>query len=130
MKNHKIELRFKKLEKALKSLEDIAFKPSKKDRINIDATIQRFEFTIELFWNFLKAILETKGVATQYPKDVLKGAFAGGLIDDEHEWIKMLQDRNATSHTYDEKLANSIYQNIHGYIPNPFQDTDQFGISG
>jgi hypothetical protein len=45
------------LEKALQSLEAIAFKPFQKDRSNIDATIQRFEFTIELFWKTLKTIL-------------------------------------------------------------------------
>ena len=117
MTNQKIELRFQKLEKALKSLENIAFKPIDKDRANIDATIQRFEFTIELFWNLLKAILEEKGVKTQYPKDVLREAFKGGLIDDETMWIKALEDRNSTSHTYDEELADAIYSRIHGYIP-------------
>jgi nucleotidyltransferase substrate binding protein (TIGR01987 family) len=117
MQDPKIELGFLKLAKALISLKDIAFKPLQADRSNIDATIQRFEFTIELFWKLLRAILEKKGVQVQYPKDVLKEAFRGHLIDHEQEWLKMLLDRNLSSHTYDEQLANKIYANIRLYIP-------------
>ncbi|WP_367363957.1 HI0074 family nucleotidyltransferase substrate-binding subunit [Candidatus Tisiphia endosymbiont of Nedyus quadrimaculatus] len=117
MKDPKIELGFSKLSRALISLEDIVFKPMLEDRSNIDATIQRFEFTIELFWKLLRVILESKGVAVQYPKDVLREAFKGHLIDHEQEWLKMLLDRNITSHTYDEQLADKIYNNIKSYIP-------------
>ena len=117
MTNYKIELGFSKLEKALKSLETIAIKPLQEDRSNIDATIQRFEFTIELFLKALKVILESKGVEVQYPKDVLKEAFRGHLIDDEDQWLQMLADRNLTSPTYDEQLANLIFNHIQGNIP-------------
>ncbi|WP_341758244.1 HI0074 family nucleotidyltransferase substrate-binding subunit [Candidatus Tisiphia endosymbiont of Ditula angustiorana] len=117
MKDPKIELGFSKLSRALISLEDIVFKPMLEDRSNIDASIQRFEFTIELFWKLLRVILESKGVAVQYPKDVLREAFKGHLIDHEQEWLKMLLDRNITSHTYDEQLADKIYNNIRSYIP-------------
>lgn len=117
MQNYKIELGFKKLEKALVSLETIASKPMQEDRSNVDATIQRFEFTIELFWKLLKAVLETKGIETEYPRDVLQESYKGHLIDDDQVWLKMLKDRNLTSHTYDEKLADQIFLNIKTYIP-------------
>lgn len=112
MKNQKIELRLEKLKKALTSLETIINEPIDKNRANIDASIQRFEFVIELFWNYLKAILENKGVEAQFPKDVLQESYKGNLIDDELIWLKMLKDRNATSRTYDEELANQIYARI------------------
>ena len=73
MIEYKIKLAFAKLEKALNALEIIASKPMQEDRSNIDATIQRFEFTVELFWKLLKYILESKGVEVQYPKDVTRG---------------------------------------------------------
>ena len=117
MTEPKIKLRLDKTKKALKSLENAALTPPTKNRINVDATIQRFEFTIELFWNLLKAILEDKGVEAQYPKDVLRESFRGNLIDDEKIWIKMLKDRNSTSHTYDEELADEIYARIKTYLP-------------
>lgn len=106
-----------KFEKALVSLENIVNQPNDSDRRNIDATIQRFEFTIELFWKLLKKVLFIKGISVQYPKDVLKEAFAGGLINEQKIWIDMLNDRNQTSHTYDEDLADKIYDHIKSYAP-------------
>ncbi len=117
MKDTKIELAFSKLTKALTSLENVASKPMLDDEIIVDATIQRFEFTIELFWKLLKVILEGKGVEVQYPKDVLREAFKGHLIDDEEQWLSMLKDRNLTSHTYDEKLAHEVYDRVRAYVP-------------
>jgi nucleotidyltransferase substrate binding protein (TIGR01987 family) len=117
MKNPKISLSLVKLKKALSSLEKAAAFPPIEGRLNIDATIQRFEFTIELFWKLLKSILESKGVEVQYPKDVLKESFRGHLIDHERVWLKMLQDRNLSSHTYDEDLADRMFQDIKTYLP-------------
>ncbi len=117
MKNPKISLSLTKLEKALCSLEKAAESPAIEGRLNIDATIQRFEFTIELFWKLLKSILENKGVEVQYPKDVLKESFRGHLIDHERVWLKMLQDRNLSSHTYDEALADRMFEDIKTYLP-------------
>ena len=115
--DYKITLAYTKLNRALKALDLMASLPLDKNRGNVDATIQRFEFTIELFWLFLKAFLESKGVEVRYPKDVLNAAYKGHLIDDEELWINMLKDRNLTSHTYDEKLADLIYERIKTYVP-------------
>lgn len=78
-----------------------------------DATIQRFEFTYELAWKLLKAYLEHIGIAgVNSPRTAFKEAFAAGLINDGDKWIKMLQDRNLTTHTYDEEQAKAIYNRI------------------
>ncbi len=61
------------------------------DRRNIDASIQRFEFTIDLFWKLLKAILETRNIEVTYSKEVLKAAYKGYLIDDEEVWLDMIK---------------------------------------
>lgn len=113
----KTKIKLEKFSKALKALEEIYLKPMKRDRSNIDATIQRFEFTFELSWKFLKDYLYEKGLDLYYPKDVLKEAFAAGLIDHESVWSTMLSDRNLTLHTYDEKLADAIYMRIRNYVP-------------
>ncbi len=117
MTDYKIEISSKKLIKALMALEQIVEKPHQDDRSNIDATIQRFEFTVELFWKLLKVILESKWVNVQYPKDMLREAFKGHLIDNESIWLNMLRDRNLTSHTYDEQFADEIYLRIKSYVP-------------
>lgn len=115
--NDQTKLAFKKLEKALKKLEIALEKPIDEDRTSVDATIQRFEFSIELFWKFLSKLLGELGVNAKYPKDVLREAYQGYLIDDEQSWLQMVQDRNQTSHTYDEDLADEIYKNIKKYYP-------------
>lgn len=85
--------------------------------IVIDAAIQRFEFSYELFWKWLKKLLFIhEGIEAQSPKQVLQNAYMLGWISDEDLWLKMLQDRNLTSHTYQEKLAIEIFQHLPLYL--------------
>ena len=113
----KSKIKFEKFKKALVSLEAIYLKPMQDDRSNVDATIQRFEFTFELAWKFLKDYFADRDIELNYPKEVIQQAFNVNLIDKEDVWIKMLKDRNMTSHTYDEKLADEIYLRIKLYVP-------------
>ncbi|MBN8246802.1 MAG: nucleotidyltransferase substrate binding protein [Verrucomicrobia bacterium] len=84
-----------------------------------DATIQRFEFTFEIVWKTLKLYLERQGHECGGPRPTLRKAFAEGLIATPEEadlWLRMLEDRNLTSHAYDEALASRIYRHIvHDY---------------
>ena len=86
-----------------------------------DAAIQRFEFTFELVWKTLQLYLEHEGLESSGPRAVLKRAFVIRLISDQDEadvWLQMLDDRNLTSHAYDETLAVRIYTRIvHDYAP-------------
>lgn len=86
-----------------------------------DAAIQRFEFSFELVWKTLKLYLERQGHEFGGPRSTLKKAFAEGLIATPEEadvWLKMLEDRNLTSHTYNQALAEQIYRNIvRNYAP-------------
>jgi len=71
--------------------------------------IQAFEFTHELAWNTLKDFLESRGAANLYgSKDATREAFAKGLIANGDEWMAMIQARNRSSHTYNEKTAGEI----------------------
>ena len=73
-----------------------------------DATIQRFEFTFEVVWKTLKLYLERQGYECGGPRPTLKKAFAENLIPTPGEadaWLQMLEDRNLTSHAYDEAQA-------------------------
>jgi nucleotidyltransferase substrate binding protein (TIGR01987 family) len=80
-----------------------------------DAVIQRFEFTFELVWKSLQLYLERQGLDCGGPRSTLKKAFAEGLISSNEEadvWLQMLEDRNLTSHAYDEALAARIYSRV------------------
>lgn len=81
--------------------------------ILLDGTIQRFEFTVELAWKLIKEYLEYEKIGEfNSPKATIKKAFELELIDDGEIWLDMLDDRNLTSHTYDEAVAEEIYENI------------------
>jgi len=80
-----------------------------------DATIQRFEFAFEVVWKTLKLYLERQGHECGGPRTTLKKAFVENLIctpEEADHWLQMLEDRNLTSHAYDETLANQIYGHI------------------
>lgn len=102
---------------ALERLHEILLRPAESDEIILDATIQRFEFVVELCWKTLKKFLWREGLEANTPKEILRKAYAAKWISDEKLWLKMLEDRNLTSHTYKEALALEIYQHIKSYYP-------------
>lgn len=81
--------------------------------------IQAFEFTHELAWNTLKDFLESRGAANLYgSKDATREAFARGLIANGDEWMAMIQGRNRSSHTYNQKTADELSAAILGnFVP-------------
>ncbi|TKB87799.1 MAG: nucleotidyltransferase [Nitrospira sp.] len=81
-----------------------------------DSAIQRFEFTFELFWKSLKGYAEESGVEAYSPRDSLRTAFQLGVIQENSDWFQMLQDRNLTSHTYNEVTAETIYSHLSSYL--------------
>ena len=79
----------------------------------LDGTIKRFEFTYELAWKAIKDYLEFQGISEiRSPREAFKEGFKSGIISDGDAWIDMLQDRNLTAHTYNEKAAQEIYMKI------------------
>ncbi len=78
-----------------------------------DSVIQRFEFTLELCWKGMKIYLNSEGVlGATSPRATIREAFSNSLIEDGQVWMDMLNDRNLTSHTYNQKMADEIYENI------------------
>lgn len=106
----KAKLALKKLQKAYQKLSSGVV--SAKEELEKDGVIQRFEFTFELLWKALKILLEEKGIKALTPKDVLKEAFRLEWIENEGTFLDMLEARNATSHIYDEKTAQEIFESI------------------
>ena len=84
-----------------------------------DATIQRFEYTFEAIWKFLKEYLKEKeGIISNSPKSCFREIFSLGLLTEEEtvKFLKMTDRRNETSHTYKEEVAQIIYSEIPGYF--------------
>lgn len=81
-----------------------------------DAAIQRFEFTFELSWKLMHAVLNDNGIETYGPKNTIREAAKLGLIADPEEWIGFLHDRNLTTHKYDEATAEQIYKAAQNFV--------------
>lgn len=117
MEKPKINLAQSKLSDVLARLEEAIEHPIDSHLVVIDGTSQRFEFTFELFWRWLKLVIAEQGIVVHFPKEVLQEAYKTHMINDESIWLQMLNDRNLTSHTYNKDLAISIYNNIKIYVP-------------
>ncbi len=74
--------------------------------------------TFELAYKVLKDYLESEGYMVKSPRETVKQAFQINLIDNGHVWIDALSNRNLTTHTYDEEVANKITNEIlNAYLP-------------
>ena len=106
--------------RALSSLLELVVKLSddSSDVIVRDAMVQRFEYTTEAFWKYLKHYLQTEhNLLANSPREVMRMGLQARLYDEEtsKELLQMLDDRNLTSHTYIEELATSIASRIPNY---------------
>lgn len=111
------------LQKAVSSLERAITRS--KDNIDDeelrDAVIQRFEYTYELCWKMLKRQLEIEApnpaeIDTLSFKDLLRTAAEKGFINNIEQWFIYREQRNITSHTYDETKAISVQKTAFDFI--------------
>ncbi len=75
--------------------------------------IQSFEFTHEFAWKVMKDYFYYQGnVEIRGSRDATREAFSFNIIIKGEVWMDMIVSRNKTSHTYDEKTAKEIVDNI------------------
>ncbi len=85
-----------------------------------DAAIQRFEFTLEALWKLAQRYLMlNEGLDIGSPKGVARSCLQVDLLTEQQteQFLKAIDDRNLTVHTYDEELAERIYKNLFVYQP-------------
>lgn len=117
--------RFESYQKALTVLEKAVELANQRplSQLEKQGVIQAFEFTHELFWKTLKDFLEARGQTEIYgSRDAVRRGFELDLLNDGNIWMEMIQSRNLSSHTYDEIIAETIFEKIsQTYLPL-FQD--------
>ena len=88
------------------------------DELLKEGLILRFEYTHELVWKVMKDYAEYQGYTeVRGSRDAFRQALQMGIIDDV-AWMESIEDRNLTSHNYDEEVADDVYQAIvHKYYP-------------
>ncbi|MBM5804119.1 MAG: nucleotidyltransferase [Cyanobacteria bacterium K_DeepCast_35m_m2_155] len=106
--------RFDNLQRAyrrLRSMLELAAQDPESEVIRM-AVIKAYEFTFELSWKTLKDYLSYNGLDARLPREVIKQAFATGLLIDGQLWIDMLEERNLMAHTYDDARAKAAVNQI------------------
>lgn len=78
-----------------------------------DSVIQRFEYCTDGFWKIIKIYLEQiEGITleTTGPKPIARTAALHHVISEEESaaLIQMIEERNKTSHIYQEEIADEI----------------------
>ncbi len=86
-----------------------------------DGCIQRFEYTYELSIKLIKRYLELEmplstAIDQLNFRDLIRMAFEVGLIDEVICWFDFREARNQTSHAYDERKAQAVFDIIPIFI--------------
>jgi nucleotidyltransferase substrate binding protein (TIGR01987 family) len=82
---------------------------SKAYKLFRDATIQRFEFCVELAW---KVAIKSLGVPVTSPRPAMRELLRAGLIQNIDRWFDFIDARNKSPHSYDENIAAEVFSHI------------------
>ena len=94
------------------------------DDLMKEGLIQRFEYTHELAWKVMKDYATYQGYTNiAGSRDAIRKALEMGIISDRR-WMNSIEDRNLTSHNYDNDTADEIYRNIVGVYYPLFKDME------
>ncbi|MGE0424107.1 MAG: nucleotidyltransferase substrate binding protein [Reyranellaceae bacterium] len=90
-----------------------------RDEFVRDAIVQRFEYTYELAWKFVRRRLIAQGVETNAltRRDLFREAAKARLIDDPLAWFDFTRARNLVSHTYNEATALEVVAVAEIFLP-------------
>jgi len=110
---------FKRVFERLKEVVESTKKESENYEIFRDSAVQRFKITTEAFWKCVKVFLKVKeGIACNSPKGCIRELFLNGYVDKNglEVLLNMIDDRNLTSHTYNEEVADEFFQGLKVYL--------------
>ena len=70
----------------------------------------------------IKTYLEKRGlIDLNSPRSVFSAAYSEGVIDDEMVWSTIILQRNASVHTYNQQLAESLFAELPLYYGVMYQ---------
>lgn len=77
-----------------------------------EGLIQRFEYTHELAWKVMKDYAEYQGYTDiKGSRDAIRKGLEMNIIDSS-QWMESIEDRNQTSHNYDDETMKEIYEAV------------------
>lgn len=127
-KHQQLKQAVSSLEKALKTFTRLAKEKRGYDpnttyeedyKTHRDSVIQRFEYTTDIFWKYLKKYMEDTGSLSgmKIPSEIARTAYSIELLNEEEAQtvLAMIRSRNLTSHMYVEELAEDLVEEIPHY---------------
>ena len=88
-----------------------------------DSLIQRFEFTYELAWKSMFYWMRDQGEKVpEMQKPIIQAAFRCELIVSPEIWEEMKDQRDETSHTYNEAKAVSVSAFVRSVAVREFEE--------
>ncbi len=101
----------KHLKLQLSSDEDIEYTVAR------DSIVQRFEFSVELFWKYLRLYLEEHEkveLEENTPRAVIRSGCQARILTEEqaNSCMRMIASRNLTCHIYKEEIAEQLARDI------------------
>jgi len=117
--------RFSNYQKALAQLKEF-IDESELNRLEEQGLVKAFEYTYELAWNTLKDFLEYQGVTEIVgSRDAFRKAFSEEIITEGRIWMRMIESRNKTTHTYNEATAKEIVDAVRSEFFPAFCELEQ-----
>ncbi len=126
--------RFQNFKKVLNQLEKFVAKKDELNEMEQQGLIKAFEYTFELAWTVIKDFYEYQGITNlQGSRDAFRTGVERGLISNGEEWMKMIESRIKTVHTYNEEtadeIASAIVSNYFAMFQNLKQSLEKFSTN-
>lgn len=119
--NDRFEVALSQYNRALDRLQEVVAL-SETDIIR-DSLIQRFEFTYELAWKSMFYWMRDQGEKVpEMQKPIIQAAFRCELIVSPEIWEEMKDQRDETSHTYNEAKAVSVSAFVRSVAVREFEE--------
>lgn len=100
-------------EKANKTLQKVFVEQETFSELEKDWVIQRFEYTVEIWWKTLKKVLEySKLDFTPSPKEIIRESYKLNFIKSLELWDEFLDIRNQMSHVYSDYYSKDNFDFI------------------
>jgi nucleotidyltransferase substrate binding protein (TIGR01987 family) len=118
------EQRFSNYQKALQQLKEVVALDNP-NKFEEQGLVKVFEFTYELSWSTLKDFFEYQGIPEIIgSRDAFRRAFSEGIVSDGAVWMRMIESRNKTSHTYNETTARDIAEDVRSEFYPAFRELE------
>ena len=113
---------FEALEKAISALEEGLQEHAQYPQLLTlrDGVIQRFEIALDISQKLMERVLRDiyNIEPARIAKNTAREAAEMGLIADAEAWIGHIDARNDSAHTYDNEIAERVFQRIPTFLPD------------